>query len=420
MRNPGTPPKHKTMPSAQTPIEEATGVGRVSRTWLALFALAWFGFWLLVMLPGQFMIAKLASVIDPVEKVAVSSFLITEIAAVIVISVPIIGWLCDRTRTRFGRRRTWALGGMLVATLPFAFVGNQSSWAGAAVLLGIVALGEAAVLVSLSAIIADQIPPDQRGRASAAMGFPQVIALAVGMVIVTELVTDVASSWMVVAGLALLAPLPFLLTFRETNAAPTMARPVRRRWKLPVFSGYGDLGWATLSRVLINAGNLVGTTYLLFFLADVLRLPNPESALMALILVYLLGCALASWAGGLLTDRWRTRRALIGACAGLQAGAALILALVPSWETSIVAAVLLGLGYGMFLTVDQALLTDLLPDPERRARDLGIVNSVQHLPIAPLIGWAVLTVAGYTELYFVAAVIITLGGIVVFRIRSVR
>ncbi|MBV0895145.1 MFS transporter [Microbacterium sp. NC79] len=402
------------------PAPEVASREPVSRTWLLLFALAWFGFWLLVMLPGQFMVVKLASVIDPAEKVAIGSFLITEMALVIVVGVPLIGWLCDRTRTRFGRRRTWALGGLIVATAPFAFVGQQTSWAGAAVLLGLVALGEAAVLVALSAIIADQVPEAQRGRASAAMGVPQVFALALGMIIVTELVTDVGTSWLVIAVLALLTPLPFLLAFPEPAPQDKPARARRSLWRRASWAGYGDLGWAGLSRVLINAGNLVGTTYLLFFLADVLLLPDPDGSLMILILFYLGGCAIASWLGGVLTDRFRARRVFIALCAGLQAAAALLLAFVPTWDASIVAAVLLGVGYGMFLSVDQALLTDVLPDSETRARDLGIVNSAQHLPIAPLVGWAVLTVAGYTELYIVAAVIMIIGGLVVFRVRSVR
>ncbi|MDN5901314.1 MAG: MFS transporter, partial [Brachybacterium sp.] len=204
-------------------------------------------------------------------------------------------------------------------------------------------------------------------------------------------------------------------------APPDAVRPPRMwRWRPEALRGYRDLGWAGLSRVLVNAGNLVGTTYLLFFLADVLHRPRPESSLLVLTLTYLGACAAASWAGGVLTDRWRARKVLVAISAGLQAVAALTLALVPTWPSSLVAAVLLGLGYGLFLSVDQALLTDLLPDPATRARDLGIVNSAQHLPIAPLVGWVVLTVAGYAELYIAAATIIALGGIAVFRIRSVR
>ncbi len=392
----------------------------VSKVWLLLFALAWFGFWLLIMLPGQFLIVKLASVIDPADKVAIGSFLIFEMAAIVVVGVPVIGWLCDRTRTRFGRRRTWALAGVIVATVPFAFVGHQSTWQGAAVLLGIVALGESALLVSLSAVIADRVPEAQRGRASAAMGLPQVIALALGMVIVTMLVTDVGQSWMLLAGMALVSTLPFLFAYPDTSPEAPERRPGAFRWRPSALHGYRDLGWAGLSRVLVNAGNLVGTTYLLYFLSDELKVADPDTSLLVLTLVYLVGCAFATWAGGVLTDRWRARKMLVAVCAGLQAVAALILALVPSWSASIVAAVLLGVGYGAFLSVDQALLTDGLPDPETRARDLGVVNSAQHLPIAPVVGWAVLSIAGYSELYLVAAAIMALGGFAVFRIRSVR
>ncbi len=57
----------------------------VSRWWLLGFSAAWFGFWLLVMLPGQFMVLKLASVISPEQKLGVSSFLIAETAVVILI-----------------------------------------------------------------------------------------------------------------------------------------------------------------------------------------------------------------------------------------------------------------------------------------------------------------------------------------------
>lgn len=391
----------------------------VSGPWLIGFGLAWFGFWLIVMLPGQFMVVKLASVIAPLDKVAIGSFLIGEMAIVILIAVPIVGVLCDRTRPRFGRRKTWALGGFVLATVPFALIGSQTSWPVVAALLALVALGEATVLVSLSAMIADQVPVRQRGRASAAMGVPQVIALAAGMVLVTMLVTDIAASWVLIGVLALVTPLPFLLTVKEPPLAPVAT--TERQLRIPLSSpAYTDYYWAMLSRVLINAGNLVGTTYLLFFISDVLKIEDADSALTVLILIYLGACAGASWLGGVLTDRLNNRRLFVAISAGLQAASATVLAFSPTWPSAIVAAVLLGIGYGVFLSVDQALVTDLLPNPSTRARDLGLLNAAQHLPIAPLVGWLVLSVAGYSELYAIAAVIMAIGGVLVYRIRSVR
>ena len=405
----------------------------VTRAWLLNFALAWFGFWLLVMLPGQFMIAKISATVAPEEKVSVASFLIAETAIVILLAVPVIGVLCDRTNSRFGRRRIWALAGFATAAIPFSLVGLQENWVIIALLIAVVALGEAAVLVALSAMIADQVPVHQRGRASAAMGLPQVIALALGMVLVTMLVTSVPGSWALIAVLGLVCALPFLFRFpeprfsgapdgelRDAGARDRGHTSLREAITLPQPSAYPGYYWAMASRVLIHSGNLVGTTYLLFFLSDVLKVKSPDDALLVLILFYLVACGLTTWLGGVLSDRWGKRRLFVAAAAGFQGAAALLLAFVPTWDASMVAAVLLGLGFGMFLSVDQALVTDLLPNPATRGRDLGLINTAQHIPIAPIIGWLVLSVAGYRSLYAVAAVIMLAGGIAVYRIKNVR
>lgn len=420
----GTPTGEQSQPlSGASTTGEPQPSGPVSAAWLWGFSLIWFGLWLLIMLPGQFLVAKLSAHLEPGAKVGIASFLIAEMAIVILVSVPVIGVLCDRTRTRFGRRRSWALGGFITAAVPFALVGLQSSWPMVALLLGIVAVGQSAVLVALSAMIADQVPRPQRGRASAAMGVPQVLALAIGMVLVTMLITSIPGSWAVVAGLALACSLPFLLCFGEPDAP---ARPesfgagFRRSLALPRLTGNANYYWALVSRVLVNAGNLVGTTYLLYFLSDVLGLPNPDDALLTLILIYLVACGLTGYLGGLLSDKFDRRRLFVAISAALQAAAALLLAFVPTWDAALIAAALLGLGYGLFLSVDQALVTDVLPDPATRARDLGIINSAQHIPIAPLLGWLVLSVSGYQSLYLVAGLIILCGGLAVYRIRSVR
>ncbi|MBO2458685.1 MFS transporter [Actinomadura violacea] len=405
----------------------------VGRTWLLGYALAWFGYWLVIMLPPQFMAPHLIEHIAPHHKVDVLSYLMIQNSLVVVVCVPLAGRACDRTRSRFGRRRIWALGGFAVAAVPFALIGFQTSWPAVAALMVVASVGESAVLAALSAVIADRVPPRRRGAASAAMGVPQVVALVAGMVLVTMLVTSIPASWVLIGVLAAASPLPFFLVRRRAplprsaDAAPGGAAPGDaapgdgERVPLPRPREHPDYYWALLSRVLINAGNLAGTTYLLYFLDDVLHRRDPDGSLLILTLVYLVCCAATGYLGGRASDLLGRRRDLLALAGGLQAAAAALLAAAPTWPSALAGAVLLGAGYGAFLSVDQALVTDVLPDQRSRARDLGVINSAQNVPLAFGVSWLVLTfVGGYRTLYAVAAVIMLLGSASVYRIRSVR
>jgi len=413
-------PGDRPAPSLTEPTEPQQ---RVTAAWLWLYALAWLGFWLLVMLPGQLMLQQLAQHVDEARKVELASLFQTVMLVVIVVAVPLLGYLCDRTRLAWGRRRAWALGGFALAALAFIGIGTVGSVPLVCVLLALVSVGEAAALVALSAMIADQVPLPQRGRASSAFGVPQVVALAGGMVLVSEVVTDVPTAWLVIGLLGLVTPLPFLLGVREpaprpgTEAGGSLAASLTP----PSPAGARDYYWAMATRVLINAGNLVGTSYLLFYVDDVLRRADPDGAVLTLTLAYLVFCVVATYLAGVASDRVLRRKPLVLAGGALQVAAALTLAVSPTWTAALFAAALLGLGYGTFLSVDQALTTDVLPDPRTRARDLGLINAAQHLPIAPLVGVVVLTVTdhSYRVLYLASAAVMALGVWSVTRIRGV-
>jgi MFS family permease len=102
--------------------------------------------------------------------------------------------------------------------------------------------------------------------------------------------------------------------------------------------------------------------------------------------------------------------------------AAVILAFFPVFPAAMLAALVLGLGYGMYLAVDQALVTQVLPRAIDRGRDLGVINIANSAPqvLAPVIAAPIVTgVAGYTGLYLITAVITLLSAVLVTRIRSV-
>lgn len=89
----------------------------------------------------------------------------------------------------------------------------------------------------------------------------------------------------------------------------------------------------------------------------------------------------------------------------------------------VAAIVVLGVGYGAFLAVDVAIITDALPDARTRGTMLGVANIGSTLPqvLAPVVAAPVVTsAAGYTGLYLAAAVVALLALAVIPLLRGIR
>jgi MFS family permease len=99
--------------------------------------------------------------------------------------------------------------------------------------------------------------------------------------------------------------------------------------------------------------------------------------------------------------------------------------LLAMWQSPLgacVSACVVGLGYGIYLAVDQALTADVLPRPTAYGRDMGWMNVANVLPqiAAPLVASAVLDVtASYRVLYIAASALAILTIFMVSHIRSV-
>ncbi|WP_218938285.1 hypothetical protein [Modestobacter altitudinis] len=82
-----------------------------------------------------------------------------------------------------------------------------------------------------------------------------------------------------------------------------------------------------------------------------------------------------------------------------------------------------GLGFGLYMAVDLALVADVLTGTDT-AKDLGVFNIANALPfsIAPAIASAVLAVSGggYGALYAVAGVCAFAGAAAILPVRRVR
>jgi MFS family permease len=188
-----------------------------------------------------------------------------------------------------------------------------------------------------------------------------------------------------------------------------------------------DFAWAWITRLLVNIGNHMVTLYLLFFLADAVHLKEttglePAFGVLVLTGLYAVFVIITSVLGGRLSDRTGRRKPLVIASSATIALASLILALAPTWTGGIIGACVLGIGFGAYLAVDFALITQVLPNAADRGKDLGIINIASSLPqvIAPVLAWPFVTLwGGYVSLYVAAAVIGLLGAVFVVKIKGV-
>ena len=399
--------------------------------WIALFAIAWLGVWMAQLTPIQLLLpaqveAQLSAT-SWVDKV-VAFGIVSGIAGVFaLVTFPLTGALSDRTTSRFGRRRPWILGGALLFAVALVLLGVQQSLVGIGIFWSLALIGFCVLTAALTAVISDQVPVEQRGFVSGWISAPQAIGTILGVLLVVVLVLSQVVGYTLVAVLLVALVLPFVLRIPDAVLPRSARSPLTLRGLIAGFwispRQYPDFGRTLTSRILVNFGNTFGTSLLLYFLQDGLKVPHAEDVLLLLILIYMVFVVLASLVLGRLSDRLGRRKAFVFAAAALQGIAALMLAFVPVLGVAMVAAGILGLGYGCFLSVDQALATQVLPDAHTRGKDLGIMNIATAVPqaIAPLIGaFVVAALAGFQGLFVLSAVAALLGALAVLPIRSVR
>jgi MFS family permease len=125
--------------------------------------------------------------------------------------------------------------------------------------------------------------------------------------------------------------------------------------------------------------------------------------------------------GGMISDRLGRRKMIVTISGALIGAAALLLTFVETWDAAIVAAVLYGTGFGAYLAVDQALITQVLPAAADRAKDLGIINIAIVGPAAlgGAIAAVLVSLGRYPTLFAATAAVALAGSALVWRIKSV-
>lgn len=376
------------------------------------------GLWLAVYAPIQILLPRQAELLDKADKTFVFGVVTGVGAFVAMVGVPLVGFLSDRTTSRFGRRHPWTLTGSVVAAAGLAVLASAHSVLVMTIGWCLVQAGVSSMLAALTAAVPDRVPVVQRAKVGGQFGISQMLGTVLGALVVTELVTDLEAGYLACAAIVLVGALFFVL---RTPDAQLVAKPVRPTfWISP--REHPDFAWAWLGHFMLNVGNAFGTLYLYFFLSDEVRHPNPDEGLLQLMVLY--GVALTAGAVlfGARSDRSGRRKPYVYGASAVMALAALLLVVSPTWTVALIAAPLLGIGFGTYLAVAIALLTQVLPAAADRAKDLGVINVANALPqvIAPLLTTVILAnLGGYRGLFAATALATVLAAVLMSRVRSV-
>ncbi len=348
------------------------------------------------------------------------------------LTTPIAGALSDRTRTRFGRRTPWIVTGAVVGALCLAAVSQMTAlwaitlfWVGATITLN-------SMQAAITTIVADRFRAEERGVASGFVGAGMTAGCTVGIIVAGLIAPNITGGYLLFAGLVAAACLAFVLL----NPEPKMALGPPEPFRLGAFAKsfwvsprkHPDFAWAFLGRFTIYMGYQAIVTYLLYILQDHIHLSVAQSndTIATLSSITFVALVISAFASGFASDRLGRRKPLVF-LSSIVMGLAMVIPLVsPTVDGMIGYAVLIGLGYGAFMSVDMALMTQVLPkdDGGDTGKDLGLLTTAVNIPqiLSPV--WAAWLLGvfdmDYRALFVSAIVFVFAGSFFVWPIKSVR
>ena len=352
-----------------------------------------------------------------------------------VIVQPAAGALSDRTTSRWGRRRPYILVGTLfdlVFLLGIALAGNYWLLLGAYLLLQIssnVAHGP------YQGLIPDLVPEDRRGAASGAKQMAEIMGIIVTSKVTAYLMGQ-GQVWAAMGAIGAFLLITMLITLfaireepapRPSSTTSTITRP--RQFNV-------DYMWLLVSRLFVLLGMNLVRNFALYFLENVIHVPNPAAATGDLLALIALCILVITYPAGHLSDKIGRKRmnifsALLGAVGAFlllfAKGTVVFTIMGLEFNDVLLYGSVVGLSAGIFLSANWALATDLIPK-EEAAGYLGISNlATAGAGVLAGLGGPLIDLfnarqpgLGYTALFLTACLTYLVGAGVLIKIQQKR
>lgn len=345
---------------------------------------------------------------------------------------PLIGALSDRTRGRYGRRRPFIAVGVFTFLVAFVLIARSSGVAAFVAGVLLFRASDSLVYTNWASLYPDRVPESQRGRGAGFKAMVDIVGVIVGRFTAGELLARfpvlgpqaVLAAVAVPSGGLVFALIVTLFALRDLPSPdlPENPPPVLESLKVAFTvdgAKHPGFHWWFVNRALYWTGFIIIFQFFLLFIIDVVGFSEPDAQRFLARLAVVAGAAVLVIAlpAGTLADRIGRRPLVILGC-GLASLASVLIIIVREPAYFLGAAAVLGVGAGIFVSSDFALLTDIVPGAAA-GRYLGLANiaSAGGAAVARLLGGALVdplnrlsgsSTAGYVGLYSVAALLLLL------------
>ena len=296
-----------------------------------------------------------------------------------IIVQPTVGVISDYTVTRWGRRKPYIVIGTLLDIVFLAGIALNNDFVAMVAFYFLLQVSSNFAQGPFQGYVPDLVPARQVGLASGLMGLMLTLGTIAGVGIATlgGLLDQLALATIALGVVELGTMIVLVATVDEGRAAPVRTKP----WRQIALSAWGrdileqrDVLWLLVVRLLfLGAYNatLIAVGY--FRRSHGMSDADADATVFLATAIVGVSTALAAIPGGRLSDRFG-RRPVIW-MAGLVAAIGLLgVAVAPTPELAVAAWVPFGIGMGIFLSADWALMADVIPKATS-GRYMGILNA---------------------------------------------
>lgn len=408
---------------------------KVGPAFVTRYVLAQIGIWVALLTPSGVTLSLRVGQLDPENKASTLAIVSSAGALAAMVGTPVFGTLSDRSTSRFGQRRPFILAGFSIGVAAIFGIGYAPNVFFVGLGWVITQLAFGAAIAAVMAILPERVPHEMRGRTSGFMGVTSQVGIVFGAVLVQVVGTHGSLMFVIPAVLGTLLVLPFVLLLKEAPKTRAEVGDILFKdlatslWISPRKHPNFALAW--LGRASCWLGLQLLVTYKTYFLIDHLGYTTDNVAPVLTTSMFTLALTLSftSICGGWISDRIGRRKPFVFAASLIFVAAMVIIAFSTSVTHFVIGVGIAGLGQGLYLSVDYALVAALLPDDRREAaKGMSVYNLSSNIPstLAPTLAPALLSVGAsqatpnYSSMYLFAALFSLIGAVVTLMLRGVR